>query len=104
MAFKVPGTACFPIHMTWELEGLTFGTVREEGIFFSTYTIISIQDCSTLSYWIRVRCAQSLALLFGFSQCVFTANLDLSLISSQMSDQENGIVDAWKGNLEGAIK
>lgn len=49
-------------------------------------------------------CAQSLALLFGFSQCVFTANLDLSLISSQMSDQENGIIDAWKGNLEGAIK
>lgn len=51
-----------------------------------------------------MRCAQSLALSFGFSQRVFTVNLDLCLISSQMSDQENEIIDAWKGNLEGAIK
>lgn len=96
-------TTCFPTHMTWELESL-FCTVKEEGKFFPIYIITSIQDCSSLSFWIIVLCAQGLAFLFGFSQCVFTVNLDLSLISSRLSDQENGITVAWKGNLEGVVE
>jgi hypothetical protein len=89
MAFMVHRTTYFPTHMTWEL-GVLFCTVRKDRILFSIHNITSIQDCSTLSYWIIVLCAQSLVLLFGFSQCVSTVNLDLNLISFQMLIRKMG--------------